>query len=61
MDKAPSVIPNSGPDVDASAYAIGRNHKDMAPLGTIKGKMGLGHRSEKQPAEHPHFGSPNRD
>jgi len=57
----PSVIPNSTCDVDAAAYAIGRKHADMKPLGTINGKMGLGHRSVDQPAEHPKFGKPHRD
>jgi hypothetical protein len=50
-----SVIPNSGPDVDAAAYAIGRNHADMKPLGTIKGKTGLGHRGADQPKESPNY------
>ena len=52
MSKAPSVIPDSTCGVDAAAYAIGRNHKDMAPLGAIKGKTGLGHRGADQPLEH---------
>jgi hypothetical protein len=54
MNKA-GVIPNSGPDVDAAAYAIGRNHKDMAPLGGIKANMGLGRRGADQPKESPKY------
>ena len=50
-----SVIPNSGPGVDAKAYAIGRTHGGNPPakLGVPKGKMGLGHRGADQPKESP--------
>jgi hypothetical protein len=46
-----SVIPTSGPGVDAAAYAEGRKHKDMTPIGGIKANMGLGRRGAEQPKE----------
>jgi len=50
-----SVIPNSGPDVDAAKYALGRKHADMKPLDGIKANMGLGRRGPEQPKETPKF------
>jgi hypothetical protein len=52
-----AVIPNSGPDVDAAAYAIGRMHKGEPPakLGVPKAKMGLGRRGPEQPKQTPKY------
>lgn len=50
-----SVIPDSTCGVDAAAFAIGRKHSDMKPIGGIKANMGIGRRGAEQPKESPKY------
>jgi hypothetical protein len=54
-DRKQAVIPDSTCGVDAAAYAEGRKHADMKPIGAIKANMGLGRRGADQPKQTPKY------